>query len=150
MKQSAYLFFTSHSCLLLLFYYCCFFQYSSTNPYSTMPAMTVARTTIFALASASGRAGVAVIRVSGREAPVSLARLTAGPLPPARQAVTRGLRHPGSNALLDHALVLRFAGPASFTGEDVVEYHLHGGRAVVDGVLDALRTEPGHPPGRTR
>ena len=100
--------------------------------------------TIFALASAAGRAGVAVIRVSGPAALTSLALLTDRPLPPVRQAATRRLRHPVTHAVLDHALVLHFAGPASFTGEDVVEYHLHGGRAVIDGVLDVLGAVPGH------
>jgi tRNA modification GTPase len=59
-------------------------------------------------------------------------------LPPARSAAVRELRQPGSGELLDEALVLRFDGPASSTGEDSVEFHCHGGRAVVDTVLRAL------------
>jgi len=94
--------------------------------------------TIFALASGRGRAGVAVVRVSGPEARPALEQLSQRRTPPPRHAVLRRLCDPGSGALLDEALVLFFAAPASFTGEDIVELHLHGGRAVVDGVLDAL------------
>jgi len=62
----------------------------------------------------------------------------AGKLPSARTAAVRELRHPESGELLDEALVLRFDGPASSTGEDVVEFQCHGGRAVVASVLSAL------------
>ena len=99
--------------------------------------------TIFALATAPGRSGVAVVRISGPEAGSALAALTARPLPPPRRAVLTQLRDPRSGDALDDALVLRFTGPASFTGEDVVELHLHGGRAVVAGVVEALGTLPG-------
>lgn len=91
--------------------------------------------TIFALATPPGVAGVAVIRVSGPEAVRSLA-LAPGPLPAPRLATLRWLEDAGDR--LDQALVLRFAAPASFTGEDVVEFHTHGGRAVVQSVLRAL------------
>lgn len=94
--------------------------------------------TIFALASAPGRAGVAVVRLSGAAAPTALEKLTGRALPMPRQAAMRRLQDPTSGALLDQALVVYFAAPASFTGEDVVELHLHGGRAVIDGVLAAL------------
>ncbi len=98
--------------------------------------------TIFATATAAGRAGLAVVRVSGPGAGDALAAL-AGETPPARRAVRRRLRHPVSGAALDDALVLWFEGPASFTGEDVAEFHLHGGRAVAAAVLDALAALPG-------
>ncbi|ALG71995.1 tRNA modification GTPase MnmE [Azospirillum thiophilum] len=107
-----------------------------------MPAFTSA--TIFALATAPGRSGVAVVRISGPEAGSALAALTGRPLPPPpRRAVLSQLRNPRSGDALDDALVLRFTGPASFTGEDVVELHLHGGRAVVSGVIEALGDLPG-------
>ncbi|XEY19264.1 tRNA uridine-5-carboxymethylaminomethyl(34) synthesis GTPase MnmE [Azospirillum sp. HJ39] len=107
-----------------------------------MPAFTSA--TIFALATAPGRSGVAVVRISGPEAGSALAALTGRPLPPPpRRAVLTQLRNPRSGDALDDALVLRFTGPASFTGEDVVELHLHGGRAVVSGVIEALGDLPG-------
>ena len=94
--------------------------------------------TIFALSSAPGRAGVAVIRVSGKAARGVLEALCKGGVPAPRMATVRDLHDPKSGQILDQALVLWFPGPASFTGEDVAELHVHGGRAVVAGVLDAL------------
>ncbi len=91
--------------------------------------------TIYALASARGKAGVAVLRLSGPSAHGAVARLT-GTLPPLRQAGLRSLRWQGE--VLDQALVLCFAAGASFTGEDVAELHLHGSVAVVQSVLRAL------------
>ncbi len=99
--------------------------------------------TIFALATAPGRAGVAVVRVSGPASGDALAALTGKPLPKPRMATLVRLRDPKTGEALDDALVLRFTAPRSFTGEDVVELHLHGGRAVVAGVVDALSTLPG-------
>ena len=90
--------------------------------------------TIYALSSAPGRAGVAVLRVSGPSAGAALRELTGRDEVPARQAVLARLRD-GTGATLDRALVLWFPGPASFTGEDVAEFHLHGGRAIVEAVL---------------
>lgn len=94
--------------------------------------------TIYALASGSGRAGVAVVRISGQRAGAALTVLSAKPLPQPRLAQLMRLRHPSSQDILDDALVLWFQAPASFTGEDVVELHVHGGPAVMDGVLEAL------------
>ncbi|PWC89145.1 tRNA modification GTPase MnmE [Azospirillum sp. TSH100] len=99
--------------------------------------------TIYALATAPGRSGVAVVRISGAEAGSALAALTGRSLPAPRRAVLTKLRDPRTGDALDDALVLRFTAPASFTGEDVVELHLHGGRAVVTGVIEALATLPG-------
>lgn len=99
--------------------------------------------TIYALASGAGRAGVAVIRVSGAVAGAALQALVGGDLPVPRQAMLKRLRHPKSGEILDDALVLWFPGPGSFTGEDVAELHVHGGLAVVDGVLAALSTLAG-------
>lgn len=93
--------------------------------------------TIFALSSGRPPAAISVIRVSGpaaHEAGEALARS----LPEPRTAAARELWHPRSSERLDEALVLRFDAPASSTGEDTVELHCHGGRAVVDAVLDAL------------
>jgi tRNA modification GTPase len=95
--------------------------------------------TIFAPATGVARAGVAVVRVSGLGAKMALEKL-AGGVPQPRVATLRDL-HDG-DVLLDRALVLYFAAPASFTGEDVAEFHLHGGRAVTDGVLAALARLP--------
>jgi tRNA modification GTPase len=90
---------------------------------------------IFALASAAGRSGVAVVRLSGPDAG-PIAQALAGPLPPPRQAVLRRLAHRGRE--IDHALLLWFPAPASFTGEDVAEFHIHGGRAVREALFSAL------------
>ncbi|MBK1836482.1 tRNA uridine-5-carboxymethylaminomethyl(34) synthesis GTPase MnmE [Azospirillum sp. YIM B02556] len=100
-------------------------------------------TTIYALATAPGRSSVAVVRISGPGAGSALAALTGRPLPMPRRAVLTKLRNPKTGDALDDALILRFVAPASFTGEDVVELHLHGGRAVVTGVIEALATLPG-------
>lgn len=94
--------------------------------------------TIFALSSGAGTSGVAVVRLSGPRAHSALEELTNKPVPSMRYAALRLLCDPGTGARLDRALVLAFEGPGSFTGEDVVELHLHGGRAVVTGVLEAL------------
>eukprot|EP00929_Paragymnodinium_shiwhaense_P037078 TRINITY_DN19819_c0_g3_i1.p1 TRINITY_DN19819_c0_g3~~TRINITY_DN19819_c0_g3_i1.p1 ORF type:complete len:613 (-),score=133.29 TRINITY_DN19819_c0_g3_i1:244-2082(-) len=102
--------------------------------------------TIFALSSGRGVAGVGVVRISGPQAAYCCRCLCSGvsppaetsELPPARRACLRALRDPRSGELLDRALVLWFPGPRSFTGEDVLELHLHGSRAVVNGVLEAL------------
>jgi tRNA modification GTPase len=91
--------------------------------------------TIYALSSGSPPAAIAVIRISGSQADTALAAL-AGRLPPPREARLMALRD--GDALLDRALVLRFPGPASATGEDIVELHLHGGRAVVSAVTERL------------
>jgi tRNA modification GTPase len=91
--------------------------------------------TIFAPATAAGRAAVAVIRVSGPDSSKILQTLAA-PLPARRRAVLRRLVARGE--ILDEALVLWLPGPSSFTGEDSAELHLHGGRAGVEAVSRAL------------
>ena len=93
--------------------------------------------TIYALSSGAGRAGVAVVRVSGPAAGQALVAL-AGSLPEPRQAVLRHLRDPARGGLLDRALVLWFPAPRSFTGEDCAEFHVHGGPSVIAGLLAAL------------
>lgn len=94
--------------------------------------------TIHALASAAGRAGVAVHRLSGPLAAEALRALTGRPPPPPRRAVRVRLRDAAGESL-DDGLALWFPAPHSFTGEDVVELHLHGGRAVTQGLAEALR-----------
>lgn len=86
-------------------------------------------------------AAIAVVRVSGPAA-VAAATALAGPLPAPRRAELRVLRD-GAGRELDRALVLAFPGPETATGEDLVELHLHGGRAVVRAVTDALSEQPG-------
>lgn len=98
--------------------------------------------TIYALATAPGRAGVAVLRVSGNAAGEALARLTRRDLPPPRAAKLRRL-FDAAGAPIDDALVLFFPGPRSFTGEDVAELQVHGGPAVIAALLRALGQVPG-------
>lgn len=93
--------------------------------------------TIFALSSGRPPAAISVVRISGPQA-CRAGQAIAGPLPEARTATVRELRHPATCELLDEALVLRFDSPASSTGEDVVEFQCHGGRAVVEALLGAL------------
>lgn len=100
--------------------------------------------TIYALTSARGQAGVAVIRVSGEHALEGLRRFTDDAKITYRRALLRELKRPVSRETLDNALVIAFKAPRSYTGEDVVEYHLHGGMAVVQGVLAALSAEKNH------
>ena len=92
--------------------------------------------TIFAVASGAGHAAIAVVRISG---PASFAALAAlcGRVPPPRRASLRNLRD-RDGAELDQAMVVWLPGPGSYTGEDSVELFLHGGRAVLDGVAQAL------------
>ncbi len=94
--------------------------------------------TIFALATAPGRAAVAVVRLSGPRAGAALDALTGGGVRAPRRAALRTLRDPGRQAVLDRALTIWLPGPKSYTGENSAELHLHGGPAVVDGVIEAL------------
>lgn len=108
----------------------------------------VSRETIFALATAQGRAGVAIIRISGPGADNALRTLTNINLPKPRQASVRKL-YDNQGQTIDEALVLRFKSPASFTGEDMAELHIHGSGAVVEALGGALyslglrQAEPG-------
>ncbi|XP_075681624.1 5-taurinomethyluridine-[tRNA] synthase subunit GTPB3, mitochondrial [Rhinoderma darwinii] len=97
------------------------------------------RETIFALSSGHGKCGVAVIRTSGPASQEALHLLTKWQaLPPPRQVKLASILCPKSGELLDRGLVVWFSGPHSFTGEDCCEYHVHGGPAVVSGLLQAL------------
>ncbi len=92
--------------------------------------------TIFAPATPVGRTAITVVRISGPQSGAALTQL-AGKLPPPRRATLRRLRG-REGAVLDHALVLWLPGPASYTGEDCAELHLHGGIAVWQGVSASL------------
>lgn len=93
------------------------------------------KSTIFALATGSGHGAVAIIRASGPYC-ASILEALAGPLPKARQASLRFLHH--KEDILDHALILWFPAPRSYTGEDSFELHLHAGPAIIDAVSNAL------------
>lgn len=92
--------------------------------------MTAHNDTIFALSSGALPAAIAVVRVSGPRATDVLPLLAAKPVPP-RQAAVRVLRDPADGGFLDEALALFFPGPNSATGEDLLELHCHGSRAVI-------------------
>ncbi|HBB82427.1 MAG TPA: tRNA uridine-5-carboxymethylaminomethyl(34) synthesis GTPase MnmE, partial [Sulfitobacter sp.] len=96
--------------------------------------------TIFAQASAPGRAGVAVIRISGPRA-FAIAEKITGKRPKGRESALRNLRG-AEGEVIDQALMLSFPGPNSFTGEDVVELQVHGSIAVVRAMLSLLATLP--------
>ncbi len=93
--------------------------------------------TIFAMASGAGLAAIAVMRLSGPATLAALATLCGDRVPAPRQAALRRLRDRDGVAL-DQAIVLWLPGPTTYTGEDSAELHLHGGRAVVEAVADAL------------
>lgn len=93
--------------------------------------------TIYALSSGAGKGGVAVIRVSGKEVK-TICRVMAGlESPKSRYAYFRPLKGQDGQTI-DHALALFFEGPNSFTGEDVVEFQVHGGQSVITAVYEAL------------
>ncbi|MEO0689897.1 MAG: tRNA uridine-5-carboxymethylaminomethyl(34) synthesis GTPase MnmE [Pseudomonadota bacterium] len=100
-----------------------------------------ASTTIVALSSGAPPAAIGVLRISGPEAATSVESLV-GRLPEPRRAVLATLRDAGGE-ILDEALVLWFPGPQTATGEDLAEFHCHGGRAVVNAVQNALIARPG-------
>ncbi|HEX8415868.1 MAG TPA: tRNA uridine-5-carboxymethylaminomethyl(34) synthesis GTPase MnmE [Sphingomicrobium sp.] len=97
--------------------------------------------TIFAVSSGAAPAAIAVLRISGEDA-ISAAAGMANQLPPPRRAGLRRL-HDAAGNTLDHALILIFPAPNTATGEDLVEFHLHGGRAIVAAVEAELATKPG-------
>ena len=99
------------------------------------------KSTIFAVSSGAPPAAIGVIRVSGPEAAGTVEALC-GKLPEPRRAILARLSD-ASGALLDEALVLWFPGPGTATGEDLAEFHCHGGRAVLAAVERALGALPG-------
>ena len=97
--------------------------------------------TIYALSSGALPAGIAVVRLSGPEAFAATKHLI-GHVPSIGRAALRTLRRQ-DHSVLDQALVVAFEAPASFTGEDTVEFHLHGSRAVVSALFAEFRAIPG-------
>lgn len=105
--------------------------------------MEGAGATIYAPATAAGRAAIGVLRISGPACARAIRALTGRPPPEARRAVLRRLRDPESGEAIDRGLVLFFPGPRSYTGEDLAEIHHHGGTAVLRALLEALARIPG-------
>ena len=87
--------------------------------------------TIFALSSGPGLSGIAVIRISGRECKKIISSLTERPFPKKRLATLKKIINNKTNEIIDEGIVLWFPGPNSYTGEDMVEFHVHGSKAVI-------------------
>jgi len=100
------------------------------------------RDTIFAPSTAPGRAGIAVLRVSGPRAKYAVEALTGDKPPAPKHAILKAFRNTGGD-VIDRGLLLWFEGPHSFSGEDIAEFHVHGGRAVIEAMLDALSAVEG-------
>jgi len=104
------------------------------------------RPTIFARSTGALPSAIAIVRISGPAAKTALTCLSTAPMPAPRMALVRRLRHPATAAPLDTSLVLWLPGPDTVTGEDMVELHLHGGRAVVAAVERVLAELPDFQP----
>ena len=87
--------------------------------------------TIYALSSGPGVSGVAVIRISGPETEKVLKKLTNREIPKPRVATLRKINNINTSELIDEGIIIWFPGPESYTGEDMAEIHVHGGKAVV-------------------
>jgi tRNA modification GTPase len=107
-----------------------------------MAAIVNSSDTIVALSSGRPPAAIAIVRTSGPSSH-SAAEALAGTLPRPREASLRRLVDPGDGSLIDEALILRLDAPNSSTGENIVEYQCHGGRATVDALIRALLSRPG-------
>ena len=94
--------------------------------------------TIFALSTGPGISGVAIIRISGSEASTVIKSLTNDNLPEPRRATLRKINNINTSELIDEAIILWFPGPQSYTGEDMAEIHVHGGKAVVLAVQNEI------------
>ncbi len=94
--------------------------------------------TIFALSSGSGASGIAVIRISGSETSKIIKKITGQELPSPRMASLRKINNINTSELIDEGLILWFPGPASYTGEDLAEIHVHGSRAVINQIYSTL------------
>jgi len=103
---------------------------------------TATKLTIYAFSTAPGKSAIAVLRVSGPGAADSIRHLTKRDLPKPRMAALRHIFE--GEERIDDALVLWIPGPRSETGEDMAEFHLHGGRAIATAALAALATLPGY------
>ena len=90
--------------------------------------------TIYALSSGPGLAGISVIRVSGPETKKVIMTLSEEKLPEPRVASLRKFNKINDNELIDEGILIWFPGPASYTGQDMAEFHVHGSKAVVDSI----------------
>ena len=98
--------------------------------------------TIYALSTGPGVSGLAVIRISGKDTKVAVNKITGRNLPKPRTAVIRKFNNINNNHLIDEGILLWFPGPASYTGEDMAEFHVHGSRAVINEIQNSLSKIP--------
>ena len=98
--------------------------------------------TIYALSTGPGVSGLAVIRISGKETKVAINKITGKSLPKPRTAVLRKFNKINNNQLIDEGILWWFPGPASYTGEDMAEFHVHGSRAVINEIQNSLSQIP--------
>ena len=98
--------------------------------------------TIYALSTGPGVSGLAVIRISGKDTRVAINKITGKSLPKPRKAVTRKFNKINNNQMIDEGILLWFPGPASYTGEDMAEFHIHGSRAVINEIQYSLSQIP--------
>ena len=103
-----------------------------------MSADTQTQDTIYALATAFGKSGVAIIRVSGPLVAQVVSAVAPGNTPEPRKAVMRNFVHPETGVMIDKGLLLYFKGPHSFTGEDCAEFQIHGSIATIEAIQNAL------------
>ncbi len=94
--------------------------------------------TIYALSTGPGISGVAIIRVSGEETPEVIKSLTGKKLPVPRLATLRKINKINTSELIDEGIILWFPGPASYTGEDMAEFHIHGSKAIIEAVHSSI------------
>ncbi len=94
--------------------------------------------TIYALSTGPGISGLAVIRVSGKEAKLVIKMLTKSDLPTPRKATLKKISNINTSELIDEGIILWFPGPQSYTGEDMAEFHVHGGKAVIQSIHNSI------------
>ena len=94
--------------------------------------------TIYALSSGPGVSGVAIVRISGPEASEIIKSLTGKEIPSPRIATLRKINNINTSELIDEGIILWFPGPESYTGEDMAEIHIHGGKAVIQALLNTI------------
>ena len=94
--------------------------------------------TIYALSSGAGISGVAIVRISGSEASQVIKSLTGKEIPKPRMATLRKINNINTSELIDEGIIIWFPGPHSYTGEDMAEIHVHGGKAVVTAIHNSI------------
>ena len=94
--------------------------------------------TIYALSTGPGLSGVAIIRISGPKASKIIESLTSKEIPKPRVATLRKINNINTSELIDEGIILWFPGPQSYTGEDMAEIHVHGGRAIILAIQNEL------------